>query len=290
MAQRTVPTDPHFTAHCPLTIRRRIRSFSMRSCSFFCSRSVLAWCIIMALFNLPILPWMLRWNSLNSLACCSTLFRYSWCTQNVHHTLISKATQLHFTLEHVISQSWPKNRWLSLCWLNPQPTSHISLLVWCSQKYCFVCWYAFICVFFKPSTCNKFNEHMQTATATKTWKKEQPWTDTKVTNRDTQKHGQTQRWQTWIHRHRHTQGQTQRWHTHGYTETWTDTKVTKTWKHRHGQTQRWHRHGYTIICIKVTYTYGYTETWTDTKVTQTWTDTNMETDIQPHRQGCRHGY
>ena len=101
------------TAQCPLTIRRRIRSFSMRSCSFFCSRSVLAWCIIMALFNLPILPWMLRWNSLNSLACCSTLFRYSWCTQNVHHTLISKATQLHFTLEH--KSVLTKNRWLFLC-------------------------------------------------------------------------------------------------------------------------------------------------------------------------------
>ena len=46
----------------------------------------------------------------------------------------------------------------------------------------------------------------------------------------------------------------------------------------HGQTQRSHRHGYTIICIKVTYTYGYTVTWTDTKVTRTWRQTYSHTD------------
>ena len=83
----------------------------------------------------------------------------------------------------------------------------------------------------------------------------------------------------------------------------TDTKVIQTWIHNNmhkGDLHIWihrdmdrhkgDRHGYTIIRIKVTYTYGYTVTRTDTKVTQTWTDTNMETDIQPHRQGCRHGY
>lgn len=60
-----------------ITISLLILSFSMRSFSFFCSRSVLAWYVATALVSFWILPVMERWYSLKSLACCRMLLRYS---------------------------------------------------------------------------------------------------------------------------------------------------------------------------------------------------------------------
>lgn len=62
----------------------------MRSFSFFCSRSVLAWYVATALVSFWILPVMDRWYSLKSLACCRMLLRYSW--------------------EHVVSKSLEETR------------------------------------------------------------------------------------------------------------------------------------------------------------------------------------
>ena len=74
-----------------------MRSFSMRSCSFFCSRSVLTCHSITALTTLPTLTDTVRWNSLNSLPCCSTAFRYS-CVQT------STESELGSTAREVPSQ------------------------------------------------------------------------------------------------------------------------------------------------------------------------------------------
>ena len=64
-----------------LTISLRIRSFSILSCSFFCSLSVFACHVSTALLTLPILPETFRWYSLNSFTCCSTALKYSCCEQ-----------------------------------------------------------------------------------------------------------------------------------------------------------------------------------------------------------------
>lgn len=64
-----------------LTMSLRILSFSMRSFSFFCSRSVLAWYVATALVAFWIFAVMERWYSLKSLACCRMLLRYS-CWQS----------------------------------------------------------------------------------------------------------------------------------------------------------------------------------------------------------------
>lgn len=61
-----------------LTISLRIRSFSIRSVSFFCSLSVLACQVATALDSFWIFPATDRWYSLKSFACCKILFRYSY--------------------------------------------------------------------------------------------------------------------------------------------------------------------------------------------------------------------
>ena len=64
--------------HKSLTMSALIRSFSIRSASFFCSLSVLVCQVAMALDNFWIFPAMDLWNSLKSLACWRMLFRYSY--------------------------------------------------------------------------------------------------------------------------------------------------------------------------------------------------------------------
>lgn len=59
----------------------------MRSFSFFCSRSVLAWYVATALVAFWIFAVMERWYSLKSLACCKMLLRYS-CQQNTQTRLL----------------------------------------------------------------------------------------------------------------------------------------------------------------------------------------------------------
>ena len=61
-----------------LTISLLILSFSMRSFSFFCSRSVLAWYVATALVAFWILAVIERWYSLKSLAWARIMLRYSW--------------------------------------------------------------------------------------------------------------------------------------------------------------------------------------------------------------------
>lgn len=61
-----------------LTISLLILSFSIRSFSFFCSLSVLAWYVATALVTFCIFAVMERWYSLKSLACCRMLLRYSY--------------------------------------------------------------------------------------------------------------------------------------------------------------------------------------------------------------------
>ena len=65
-----------------LTINLLSLSFSILSCSFFCSLSTIAWWLITALLSLLIRPMLLRWNSLKSRACCSTELRYS-CSEGI---------------------------------------------------------------------------------------------------------------------------------------------------------------------------------------------------------------
>lgn len=71
-------TDLFLDVGLSLTISLRILSFSMRSFSFFCSRSVLAWYVATALVAFWIFAVMERWYSLKSLACCRMLLRYSY--------------------------------------------------------------------------------------------------------------------------------------------------------------------------------------------------------------------
>ena len=60
------------------TMSLLILSFSIRSFSLFCSRSVFVCQVAMALVSFRTLPETERWNSLKSLACCRMLFKYSW--------------------------------------------------------------------------------------------------------------------------------------------------------------------------------------------------------------------
>lgn len=90
-----------------LTMRRRIRSFSILSLSFFCSRSVLAWYIMTALLHLEILDCMPRWNSRNSLACAITQLKYSCEIINrelVDHLGIRGIQQNQFKYSYLVIQ------------------------------------------------------------------------------------------------------------------------------------------------------------------------------------------
>ncbi len=60
------------------TISLLILSFSILSVSFFCSLSVLACHVAMALDSFWTFPEMDLWYSLKSLACCRMLLRYSY--------------------------------------------------------------------------------------------------------------------------------------------------------------------------------------------------------------------
>lgn len=60
------------------TISLLILSFSILSVSFFCSLSVLACHVAMALESFWIFPEMDLWYSLKSFACCRMLLRYSY--------------------------------------------------------------------------------------------------------------------------------------------------------------------------------------------------------------------
>ena len=60
------------------TMSLLILSFSIRSFSLFCSRSVFVCQVAMAFVSFRTLPETERWYSLKSLACCRMLFKYSW--------------------------------------------------------------------------------------------------------------------------------------------------------------------------------------------------------------------
>lgn len=66
-------------------MRRLILSFSILSCSFFCSRSALAWWFNTARFSLKILAMLFLWYSFRSFPCCRTAFKYSWQQQIKHY-------------------------------------------------------------------------------------------------------------------------------------------------------------------------------------------------------------